>query len=130
RRGAQVPLVTPSGMNPWRGSVFEYLRNNALDTRNFFDVSEAPDPTPVPPFQRNQCGGAEGGPIRKDKMFFFGNYEGFRERLAVSQFGDVLSRQVRQGLWPTSGQYMPAPNLEPRMLPFFRYWPEPNGPEQ
>src|SRR5213594_3308916 len=130
RAGAQVTIVTTSGTNQWRGSVFEYLRNNALDTRNFFDVANAPNPTKVPPFQRNQFGGAVGGPIRKDKMFFFGNYEGFRERLAVSQFGYVPSSQVRQGLWPTSGQYMPAPNLEPRMLPFFRYWPEPNGPEQ
>src|SRR2546428_2617702 len=130
RAGAQVTIVTTSGTNQFHGSVFEYLRNNALDTRNFFDVANAPDPTPVPPFQRNQFGGAVGGPIRKDKMFFFGNYEGFRERLAVSQYGYVPSRQVRQGLWPTSGQYMPAPNLEPRMLPFFRYWPEPNGPEQ
>src|SRR3989441_784849 len=130
RAGAQVTIVTTSGTNQFHGSVFEYLRNNALDTRNFFDVANAPDPTPVPPFQRNQFGGAVGGPIRKDKMFFFGNYEGFRERLAVSQFGYVPSRQVRQGLWPTNGQYMPAPNLEPRMLPFFRYWPEPNGPEQ
>src|SRR5213593_2715681 len=130
RAGAQVTIVTTSGTNQFHGSVFEYLRNNALDTRNFFDVAKAPDPTPVPPFQRNQFGGAVGGPIRKDKMFFFANYEGFRERLAVSQFGYVPSRQVRQGLWPTSGQYMPAPNLEPRMLPFFRYWPEANGPEQ
>src|SRR5881296_1842359 len=130
RAGAQVTIVTTSGTNQFHGSVFEYLRNNALDTRNFFDVANAPDPTPVPPFQRNQFGGAVGGPIRKDKMFFFGNYEGFRERLAVSQYGYVPSRQVRQGLWPTSGQYMPAPDLEPRMLPFFRYWPEPNGPEQ
>src|SRR2546426_222858 len=130
RAGAQVTIVTTSGTNQFHGSVFEYLRNDALDTRNFFDVANAPDPTPVPPFQRNQFGGAVGGPIRKDKMFFFGNYEGFRERLAVSQYGYVPSRQVRQGLWPTSGQYMPAPNLEPRMLPFFRYWPEPNGPEQ
>src|SRR5438876_5943527 len=130
RAGAQVTIVTTSGTNQWHGSGFEFLRNNALDTRNFFDVANAPNPTPVPQFQRNQFGDALGGPIRKDKMFFFGNYEGFRERLAVSQYGYVPSRQVWQGLWPTSGQYMPAPNLEPRMLPFFRYWPEPNGPEQ
>src|SRR5437867_9927889 len=131
RAGAQVTIVTTSGTNQWRGSVFEYLRNNVLDTRNFFDVANAPNPTKVPPFQRNQFGGALGGPIRKDKMFFFGNYEGFRERLAVSQFGYVPSLQARQGLWPNAaGQYVQAPNLEPRMLPFFRYWPEPNGPEQ
>jgi Carboxypeptidase regulatory-like domain len=130
RAGAQVTIVTTSGTNQWRGSVFEYLRNSALDTRNFFDVANAPNPTPVPQFQRNQFGGAVGGPVRKDKMFFFGNYEGFRERLAVSQFGYVPSSQVRQGLWPNAaGQYVQAPNLEQRILPFFRYWPEPNGPE-
>src|SRR2546427_7187262 len=130
RAGAQVTIVTTSGTNQWRGAVFEYLRNSALDTRNFFDVANAPDPTPVPQFQRNQFGGALGGPIRRDKMFFFANYEAFRERLAVSQFGYVPSRQARQGLLPNaSGQYVQAPNLEPRMLPFFRYWPEPNGPE-
>src|SRR5881296_654934 len=130
RAGAQVTIVTTSGTNQFHGSVFEYLRNNALDTRNFFDVANAPDPTPVPPFQRNQFGGAVGGPIRRDKMFFFGNYEGFRERLGVSQFGYVPSLQARQGLLPNaSGQYAPVPNLEPRMLGFFRYWPEPNGPE-
>ena len=130
RAGAQVTIVTTSGTNQWRGSVFEYLRNSALDTRNFFDVANAPNPTPVPQFQRNQFGGAVGGPIRKDKMFFFGNYEGFRERLAVSQFGYVPSSQVRQGLWPNAaGQYVQASNLEPRILPFFQYWPEPNGPE-
>jgi len=130
RAGAQVAIVTTSGTNQWRGAVFEYLRNSALDTRNFFDVANAPNPTPVPQFQRNQFGGSLGGPIRRDKMFAFGNHEGFRERLGVSQFGYVPSLQVREGLWPNaSGQYVPAPNLEPRMLPFFRYWPEPNGPE-
>src|SRR6266700_330797 len=130
RAGAQVTIVTTSGTNQLRGSVFEYLRNNALDTRNFFDVANAPNPTKVPPFQRNQFVGAVGGPIRKDKMFFFGNYEGFRERLGVSQFGYVPSRQARQGLLPNaSGQYVQVANLEPRMLPFFRYWPEPNGSE-
>src|SRR2546422_2958885 len=130
RAGAQVTIVPTSGTNQWRGAVFEYLRNSALDTRNFFDVANAPNPTPVPQFQRNQFGGSLGGPIRRDKMFVFGNYEGFRERLGVSQFGYVPSLQVRQGLWPnSSGQYVQASNLEPRMLPFFRYWPEPNGPE-
>src|SRR5213594_3576913 len=124
RAGAQVTIVTTSGTNQWHGSGFEFLRNSALDTRNFFDDVKGP-------FQRNQFGGAMGGPIARDKMFFFGNYEGFRERLGVTQNGYVPSRQVRQGLWPNAaGQYAPAPNLEPRMLPFFRYWPEPNGPEQ
>jgi len=83
RAGAQVTIVTTSGTNLWRGAVFEYLRNSALDTRNFFDVANAPDPTPVPQFQRNQFGGSLGGPIRRDKMFVFGNYEGFRERLGA-----------------------------------------------
>src|SRR5262249_54962981 len=102
-----------------------------LGHTKLFDVANAPNPTKVPPFQRNQFGGAVGGPSRHDKMFFFGNYEGFRERLAVSRFGYVPSREVRQGLWPNAaGQYVQAPNLEPRILPFFRYWPEPNGPEQ
>ena len=142
RAGAQVTIVTTSGTNQWRGAVFEYLRNSALDTRNFFDVANAPDPTPVPQFQRNQFGGSLGGPIRRDKMFVFGNYEGFRERLGVSQFGYVPSTQVRQGFipcyiaypdtpaaCPDRGAYVSAPSLEPRMLPFFRYWPAPNGPE-
>ena len=142
RAGAQVTIVTTSGTNQWRGAVFEYLRNSALDTRNFFDVANAPDPTPVPQFQRNQFGGSLGGPIRRDKMFVFGNYEGFRERLGVSQFGYVPSTQVRQGFipcyiaypdtpaaCPDRGAYVSAPSLQPRMLPFFRYWPAPNGPE-
>ena len=142
RAGAQVTIVTTSGTNQWRGAVFEYLRNSALDTRNFFDVANAPDPTPVPQFQRNQFGGSLGGPIRRDKMFVFGNYEGFRERLGVSQFGYVPSTQVRKGFipcyiaypdtpaaCPDRGAYVSAPSLEPRMLPFFRYWPAPNGPE-
>src|SRR5437773_9802969 len=149
RAGAQVTIVTTSGTNQWRGSVLDYLRNSALDTRNFFDVANAPNPTPVPQFQRNQFGGSLGGPIRQDKMFVFGNYEGFRERLAVSQFGYVPSLQARQGLLPcylaypntpanprnteancsNFAAFVRVPNLKPGMLPFFRYWPEPNGPE-
>src|SRR5712692_8179718 len=75
RPGAQVLIVTQSGTNAFHGSLYEYLRNSAFDARNFFDGSS------VPGFQRNQFGVALGGPIRKDKTFVFGNYEGFRQNL-------------------------------------------------
>ncbi len=83
--GSQTTIVTKSGTNQFHGDVFEYLRNSALNARNYFDVLYSL-PTTVPgggrrtaPFQRNQFGGALGGPIVKDKTFFFATYEGFRE---------------------------------------------------
>src|SRR2546427_1629594 len=125
RSGGQVTVVTTSGTNQWHGAVFEYLRNNHLDARNFFNNTEG-----APPFKRNQFGGSLGGPIVRDKMFIFGTYEGFRERLNDDTTAIIPSAQARQGLLPNaSGQYVPVPNLEPRILPFFRYWPAPNGPE-
>src|ERR1700733_7942130 len=75
RPGAQVIIVTQSGSNQWHGSVYEFLRNNALDAPNYFDLASAP------PFRRNQFGGAVGGPIKKDKTFIFANYEGLRQSL-------------------------------------------------
>ena len=75
RPGAQVTIVTQSGSNQLHGSVYEFMRNNALDAPNYFDQGSAP------PFQRNQFGGAIGGPIQKDKTFFFANYEGFIQNL-------------------------------------------------
>jgi hypothetical protein len=83
--GSQTTIVTKSGTNQFHGDVFEYFRNSALNARNYFDVLYSL-PTTVPgggrrtaPFQRNQFGGSLGGPIRKNKTFFFGTYEGFRE---------------------------------------------------
>jgi hypothetical protein len=70
--GAQVLIVTQQGTNSWHGSAYEFLRNNDLDSRNFFDIHGAPL------FQRNQFGGALGGPLKKDKSFWFVNYEGLR----------------------------------------------------
>ena len=103
--GGQVIIVTQSGSNLWHGSVFEFLRNNALDAPNFFDQGSAP------PFQRNQFGGAIGGPIQKDKTFFFANYEGYRQRLhqtsvafvpdAASRAAAVPSVQPLLNLWET-----------------------------
>src|SRR5215472_12564184 len=67
--GGQVVIATQSGTNGLHGSVFEFLRNNALDAPNFFDQGDAP------PFRRNQFGAALGGPVVKDRTFLFANYE-------------------------------------------------------
>ena len=105
RPGAQVIIVTQSGTNQLHGSVYEFLRNNALDARNYFDQGSAP------PFQRNQFGAALGGPVQKDKTFLFANYEGFRQHLhqtSVAFVPDLASRaaavpsvQPLLNLWPT-----------------------------
>jgi Carboxypeptidase regulatory-like domain/TonB-dependent Receptor Plug Domain len=125
RAGAQVSVVTQSGSNSLHGTVFEFLRNSALDARNFFDRGF------VPPFRRNQFGGALGGPIKKNKLFLFGNYEGFRQSLALSSVSVVPDALVRQGLIPnpTTGVYSKPANLNNAMLPFLTLWPEPNGAE-
>jgi Carboxypeptidase regulatory-like domain/TonB-dependent Receptor Plug Domain len=125
RAGGQVSVVTQSGTNALHGSVFEFLRNSSLDARNYFDQNG------VPPFRRNQFGGALGGPLKKDRLFLFGNYEGFRQSLAVSNVTVVPDAQARQGLLPnaTTGVYAPAANLNPAMLKYMSMWPVANGPE-
>ena len=124
RAGAQVTIVTQSGTNQFHGSFFEFLRNSALDARNFFD------PVSVAPFRRNQFGGAVGGTIKKDRLFFFGNYEGFRHRLGVSNVSVVPNQQARQGLLPNgAGVYTPVAGLNPAMLAYMPFWPQPNGSE-
>jgi hypothetical protein len=77
--GAVVNIVTKSGTNAVHGDFFEYFRNNALDARNYFDQSAFPKA----PFHNNQFGGSIGGPIVKDKTFFFLDYEGQRETVGV-----------------------------------------------
>src|SRR5206468_1023873 len=114
RAGGQITVVTSSGTNEWHGSAFEYLRNSALDARNFFDYTDrdGDGKADAAPFKRNQYGGSLGGPIIKDKMFIFGNYEGFRERLAQTSVAIVPNLQARQGRLPNaSGQYAEVPNL-------------------
>jgi hypothetical protein len=89
RPGGQVIIVTQSGSNQWHGSAFEFLRNNALDAKNFFDQHSAP------PSQRNQFGAATGGPIKNDKTFFFANYEGLRQNLHQTSAAFVPDLQSR-----------------------------------
>ncbi len=126
RAGAQVSIATQSGGNILHGTLFEFLRNNALDARNYFDQGSAP------PFRRNQFGGATGAdPSRRNKLFLFGNYEGFRQSLAVTNVSIVPDDQARQGFLPnsTTGIYTKVPNLNTGMLPYMALWPEPNGPQ-
>ena len=77
--GAVVNIVTKSGTNSVHGDFFEYFRNNALDARNYFDQTQFPKA----PFHNNQFGGSIGGPIVKDKTFFYLDYEGQRENVGV-----------------------------------------------
>lgn len=124
RAGAQVVVVTQSGGNRVHGSLFEFLRNNVLDARNTFDQGF------VPPFRRNQFGGALGGPLKKDRLFLFGNYEGFQQRLDVTNVSVVPDDQARQGFLPNAaGVYTRVTNLNPAMLQYMSFWPVANGPE-
>lgn len=91
KASATISAVIRSGANGVHGSIYEFIRNNDLDARNFFD------PKNTPPFRQNQFGAAAGGPLRKDKTFFFLNYEGLRVRQAQTQTFSVPAAAVREG---------------------------------
>ncbi len=91
--GAQVNVILNSGTNDFHGSVFEFHRNAALDARNVF----APASEPKPKYLRNQFGGAIGGPIIRDRTFFFGDYEGTRSREGITRLTNVPTAQERVG---------------------------------
>lgn len=93
KAGAQVSVVTQSGTNQLHGSLFEFLRNSAFDARNFFEAT-------IGPFKRNNFGAALGGPIRKDKTFIFGNFEGLEQRLAIPTTTFSPDANARRGLLP------------------------------
>jgi len=91
--GGVVNAVTRSGTNSFHGSAYEFLRNSALDARNFFE-----DPTlPKAPFKRNQFGGSIGGPILKNRTFFFADYEGVRQSKGIPNIDFVPSPAARAG---------------------------------
>ena len=88
--GAQVNISTRSGTNSFHGTAYEFIRNDVLDARNFFDIKK-------PPFRQNQFGASLGGPVKKDKVFFFGNYEGQRIIKGVSITAAVPTVPMRTG---------------------------------
>src|SRR5467141_49449 len=92
--GGVVNAITRSGTNRFHGSAYEFLRNSALDARNFFE-----DPTaPKAPFKRNQFGGAVGGPIIKNRTFFFADFEAIRQSKGIAVVDTVPSNAARAGL--------------------------------
>jgi carboxypeptidase family protein len=120
--GAVVSAVTRSGTNDFHGSVYEFVRNNIFDARNFFNVGD------LPAFRRNQFGAAVGGRIIKDRLFFFANYEGLRQRQGNTIIASVPDSNARQGLVPnpTTGQLQQVP-LNPAVVPYLALYPLPNG---
>src|SRR3990172_4233000 len=119
--GSQMLIVSKSGTNNFHGSLFEYLRNSALDARNFFDRQTVASNRRLPPFARNNFGGSLGGPLHKDKTFFHVVFEGVRERLGVTTISSVIPSQAKVdgGL---------VPQIAPVMKPLLTLFPDPNLP--
>jgi hypothetical protein len=122
RDGAQISIVTSSGTNQFHGSAFEFLRNSAFDARNYFDVGG------IPPFQRNQFGGAIGGPIRHNRIFLFNNYEGFRQNWNLSAVTLVPDDRARLGYLPNPAGGEQFVGVNASVQPLLALWPVANGP--
>jgi hypothetical protein len=95
--GGVVNAISRSGTNQFHGSAYEFLRNSALDAPGYFDAGVSP------PFRRNQFGASAGGPIRKDRTFIFGDYEGIRQSLGTTTSSGVPSANARLGILTSSG---------------------------
>jgi hypothetical protein len=89
----QVNVTSKGGTNTVHGSIFEFIRNSAVDAKNYFDKPNLP----IPPFKRNQFGGNVGGPIIKNRLFFFFDYEGLRERKALTKVSTVPTQNEVNG---------------------------------
>src|SRR6059058_4777152 len=112
--GGIVTAVTRSGTNAIKGTAFEFNRDSRFDSRTFFD-----DPNQdIPPLERNQFGGYLGGPIARDRTFFFGSYEGLRQDRGVTTIATVPSRATRA-----------RTDTNPVTRPYLLLYPEPNGRE-
>ena len=124
-RGASgvVNAITKSGTNDFHGSAYYFHRNSAFDARNFFDGLN------IAPFRRHQYGGAIGGRIKKDKTFFFSNYEALTEAKGLSTSTDTLSANAHNGILCANSACTSTTqvNVDPRMKPYLQFYPNPNA---
>ena len=133
--GAVIELITKSGSNQFHGSLWELHRDASLDAKNYFDLGA----NPIPPFVRNQFGAGIGGPLKRDRTFFFANYEGFREVEASTAIATAPDALAHQGLLPSadnpsactsaSSSGCAAIPMNPEIQPFLNLMPPSNGPD-
>ena len=144
--GAQINIATKAGTNQIHGVLYEYLRNNDLDAKNFFDR-----PGPMPGYKRNQYGTSVGGPIKKNKTFYFGNFEGARIRQGITKVATEPTAAMKNGDFsalptiiydpsslhtvngvlvrnPFPGNIIPAAQISPVGQNVVNLYPTPNGP--
>ncbi len=129
-------IVTRSGRSGFHGSFFEFLRNSALDARNYFDHASITNPGRLPPFRRNEFGFTNGGPVvlhglydGRGKTFYFGQYQGFRQVLGTTQVFPVPTAEERAGLDTTAfpGDTLTIP-VDPGIARVLARYPLPNHP--
>jgi hypothetical protein len=140
--GGVVSAVTRQGTNRFHGSGYEFIRNSALDAKNYFSTTSAP-------FKRNQFGGTIGGPIHKDRAFFFFNYEGLRQNRTTATIDTVPSPNASKGLLqctqtatasnkncltgpggtlePAGGVGLQQFTIDPNVAPYLALYPQPNA---
>ena len=116
--GGVINAITRSGTNQIRGTVFEFHRNSAMDSKDYFDRGTRP-----PPFHRNQYGAAFGGPVVANRTFWFADYEGLREMLGQTTISTTLSANARQGTLAAG-----TVRVDPQIARALALYPLPNGP--
>ena len=136
RAAAQIIVATKSGTNQFHGSAYEFVRNDKFDSRNFFDRTGK-----IPPLRQNTYGGTVGGPIRKDKTFFFFAYDGVKIRKAGTSYGRIPPAAWLQGnfssLLPTTqltdgfgnavpGNVIPSGSMNATAKALLAYYPQAN----
>ncbi len=118
--GGVINAITRSGTNQIHGDAYWFLRDEDFDARNFFDGK-------IPPFHRNQFGASAGGPIQKDKTFFFADYEGFRQALGSTSVDNVPSPNARNGIINNADGTTTTVTVDPLVKPYLAFWPLPNA---
>src|SRR5438094_143718 len=141
--GGVISAVTRAGTNDFHGAGFEFLRNNAMDSLGYFDQVSHGGTGSAAPYRRNQFGGALGGPIKKDKTFFFGTYEGLRQGSGTTIGPEVPTAQTKLGIIPYKAFLVTDPNLynchpgdtacrvpvSPDIQPYLDLFQAPNTPD-